>query len=144
MTMLVQWEDYAGLGEAKTAIQILPLFLGQALCVADLFVDHGRKRYEHRFWFVAITNLLGESLVQVCIAVAGSSVFVVLYSSVTIFAALIKRFYLKKQFTYLQWIGISLIVGLALSEVKDFGNGKSLSNTLIGIFCGLGSALFYA
>ena len=31
MTILVQWEDYAGLGEAKTAINILPLFLGQAL-----------------------------------------------------------------------------------------------------------------
>ena len=84
-------------------------------------------------------------LAQVCISVAGSSVFVVLYSSVTIFAALIKRFYLGKQFSNMQWSGLGLIVcGLALSEIKDFGNGKSIGETLIGIFCGLGSAGFYA
>ena len=42
------------------------------------------------FWWLALTNVIGEAAAQACIGLVGSGVYIILYSSVTIWAAIIK------------------------------------------------------
>lgn len=146
MVVLVQWEDYAGLGSATTALNVLPLFLGQAGCVGELFRDTDHRRYEHRMWGVAMLNLMGEILLQACIAISGSALYVVLFSSSTVFAALLKWGILGVLLSPWQWGSIVLIMlGLVLSSVNDLATSSTDPlHTAVGVCCGLGAALVYA
>ena len=69
-------------------------------------------------------NLAGELLCQITISTAGSGVFVVLYSSVTIFAAVFKWRLLGVPLSAMQWVSLFVItVGLAISALNSFTKG---------------------
>jgi len=146
--LLIQWEDYHGLGGPTTMLTTLPIFLGQMLvCAPTLFVDHHPRRiYEHRFWLVALVNLAGEALCQFCIIKAGSGLFTVLYSSVTVWAALMKWQVVGVRPTVMQWAALVVItIGLALSAWDSLtsNTSKELGEVILGISTGIAGAVFY-
>jgi len=144
-TLIVQWLDYHGLSKATTGLSILPMFVGQAGCAVILFRDPGgRRRYHPMFFPLAFLNLVGETLCQVCIIQAGSGLYTVLYSSVTVFTALIKWKLLHVSLKWLQWLSIAVIViGLSVSAADDSSSGNNVTDKVVGIASGIIAAMFY-
>ncbi|KAJ0408809.1 hypothetical protein P43SY_000705 [Pythium insidiosum] len=108
------------------------------------------------------TVIFSASAVQLCIAVsvvldfagcifsnmglamAGSGLFQVVYSSVICWSALLSRFVLKKNVSKEEWTGIALVTfGLAFSALGESGGGRNSYVVLMGCFNTLVGAAFY-
>jgi Kef-type K+ transport system membrane component KefB len=90
-----------------------------------LFQKTNERRYDWRFWIVLICDLIGMLLIAISISLAGSSVFFVTFSWITIFAATWKRIFLKQGQSYYQWAALILLtMGLCMSAADadvDYG-----------------------
>jgi drug/metabolite transporter (DMT)-like permease len=77
-----------------------------------------RPRYHPLFWAITFFDLVGNLLSNLCVIYVGAMLYVILYSSVTIFSALLQRIILKKMLNTWQWVAIVLITaGLVVSAV---------------------------
>ena len=108
---MVQWLDYEGIGTTEAGLTLLSIFLGCVVVGAPLlFQDRAPRRlYSHVFVVLAALNLLGELAGQLCVVYVGSGVFIILYSSVTVFAALIKWRWFGVALSMQQWGSVWLI-----------------------------------
>ncbi|GLE03897.1 hypothetical protein PINS_up012808 [Pythium insidiosum] len=78
------------------------------------------------------------------LAMAGSGLFQVVYSSVICWSALLSRFVLKKNVSKEEWTGIALVTfGLAFSALGESGGGRNSYVVLMGCFNTLVGAAFY-
>ena len=79
---------------------------------------------------IAIFDIFAQSMVYTGNNLAGPTVFAIIYSSVTIWAALFSRILLSRSLVKLQWAGICLVVlGLALTAMDSKTVGK---NAIVG------------
>jgi len=75
---------------------------------------------------IAIFDIFAQSMVYTGNNLAGPTVFAIIYSSVTIWAAIFSRVLLSRSLVKLQWAGICLVVlGLALTAVDSKAVGKN-------------------
>lgn len=130
--MLAQWEDYHGLGgnsnvpvSRTTGLPALPCFLGSAMAVGFLFKSHigidgvPHRMFDSRMILITFCGLLGEVSNQASIVLAGSLTFTVVYSSLTIWAALLGIPMLRKAPNKWQWAAMVVIVlGLLASAAS--------------------------
>lgn len=78
------------------------------------------------------------------LAMAGSGLYQVVYSSVICWSALLSRFVLQKVVTRDEWTGIALVTfGLAFSALGESGGGRNSYVVLMGCFNTMLGAAFY-
>ena len=76
---------------------------------------------------IAIFDIFAQSMVYAGNNLAGPTVFAIIYSSVTIWAAIFSRSLLSRSLVGLQWVGICLVVvGLALTAMDSKTVGKNV------------------
>ena len=102
--------DYTQLkGMHDEIISVFPSFVGPGFACIFLFYQSSERRFDWRFWIVLGCDLLGMLLLVTSIALAGSSLFFITFSWITIFAALLKRIFLGKDQTRYQWFALILM-----------------------------------
>jgi hypothetical protein len=106
-------------------ISVFPSFIGPGFACIFLFYQSSERRFDWRFWIVLGCDLLGMLLLVTSIALAGSSLFFITFSWITIFAALLKRIFLGKDQTRYQWFAlVFMTMGLCASAAgadMDYG-----------------------
>jgi drug/metabolite transporter (DMT)-like permease len=76
---------------------------------------------------IGIFDIFAQSTVYTGNNLAGPTVFAIIYSSVTIWAALFSRMLLSRSLVKLQWFGVCLVVlGLALAAMDSKTVGKNV------------------
>ena len=165
-TLLAQLLDYNGLGKARTGLTVLPMFFGLLLWSLPpaLFRlprqqqqqqqqqqqgdGEAQRRWDWRLLFLTLLNVGGEIGGQVSITIAGSGLYTVLYSSVIVFVAALRRVVIGKRVSWFMLGGIAVIVAGLATTMADQGVldrlGEKGGDLWIGIVGGLGSALGYA
>ncbi|KAG7382110.1 hypothetical protein PHYBOEH_010618 [Phytophthora boehmeriae] len=91
-----------------------------------------------------VLDFAGCIFSNVGLAMAGSGLYQVVYSSVICWSALMSRFILKKVVSKEEWFGIALVTfGLAFSALGESGSGRDNTIVLMGCFHTLVGAAFY-
>jgi drug/metabolite transporter (DMT)-like permease len=117
--------------------------VGPSFCAVFLFGKSDEQRFNWRFWVVVFCDMLGMLLITISISYAGSSIFFVTFSWITIFAAVLKRIFLGKGQTCYQWVAlIVLTIGLCSSAADaEVDDGPKV---FYGVMAGMGSAVVYS
>ena len=102
------------------------------------------------FWIVlpiALADFSDKYFMAWALTYAGSGLYIVIFSSLTVFTALIRRCFLKRKLLPVQWLAIVVInIGLGLTSLNaEFGH---FSWTIAGgiaasLTCALTDAIFY-
>ncbi len=86
---------------------------------------------------IAIFDIFAQSMVYTGNNLAGPTVFAIIYSSVTIWAAIFSRVLLSRSLVVFQWAGVCLVVvGLALTAIDSKTVGKNVFAGAILILVG--------
>lgn len=86
---------------------------------------------------IAIFDIFAQSMVYTGNNLAGPTVFAIIYSSVTIWAAIFSRILLSRSLVVFQWAGVCLVVvGLALTAIDSKTVGKNVFAGAILILVG--------
>ena len=86
---------------------------------------------------IAIFDIFAQSMVYAGSNLAGPTVFAIIYSSVTIWAAIFSRVLLSRSLVVFQWAGVCLVVvGLALTAIDSKTVGKNVFAGAILILVG--------
>lgn len=76
---------------------------------------------------IAVFDIFAQSMVYTGNNLAGPTIFSIIYSSVTIWAAIYSKFLLSRSLSKLQWTGVTLVVlGLSLTAVDSLALGKNV------------------
>ena len=161
--ILYQWLDYHGIEGGRTGVGVLASYLGLLICALPFLFDERdrRPRFHKMFVPTVVCDILGQTCAQLAIELCGSGLFMVIYSSITVFAALFRWYFYAKQLTWKQWTGVIIItVGLCITAlggkdgVDDSSEGSvdsaaasdhaKVANIITGMFFALLSAIFYA
>eukprot|EP00949_MAST-11_sp_MAST-11-sp1_P002754 g2754.t1 len=163
--LLTQQIDYEGLDGAKTALTVLSSYLGLLLISMPLTFcragdalpgggregNYGSRKYHPLMPVTLACDILGNIASQFSIVYCGSLLYMVVYSSITVFSALIRWRVYDKPLSRQKWMAVGCItVGLTLTMVgADVGSDASVDSGSLGlIFFGmvlaLCGAIFYA
>jgi len=86
---------------------------------------------------IAIFDLFAQSMVYTGNNLAGPTVFAIIYSSVTIWAAIFSRILLSRSLVKLQWAGVCVVVvGLTLTAFDSKSVGENVFTGAILVFVG--------
>lgn len=94
---------------------------------------------------VAIWDLMAMILNYTGAALAGPTIFAIIYSSVAIWTAVLSRFLLNRSMNHMQWIFVFTVFGgLALTAMDSFEAGGGVSKGLVLVVVGsIMHGLFY-
>lgn len=124
-------------------VEIFPSFVGPSFACVFLFFQSNERRFDWRFIIVLACDLLGMLFLVTSIALAGSALFFITFSWITVFAATLKRIFLGKDQTPYQWFAlVFMTMGLCASAADadmDYG-----VRVFYGILAGFGSAIVYS
>ena len=118
--LIVQYLDYHGIQGGDTGLGVLSSYLGLLLFAMPFMFDENdrRPRYHKMFIPTVVCDLLGQICAQVSIQMCGSGLFMVIYSSITVFAALFRWYVYGKSLSQGQWSGIFIIsLGLMVTAL---------------------------
>jgi drug/metabolite transporter (DMT)-like permease len=98
---------------------------------------HGSRTEDERYWpstptilraaSIAVLDVFAQSLNYAGNNLSGPTIFAVIYSSVTIWAAVYSRCFLGRDLNCTQWIGVaSVFVGLALTAFHSVSIGRNV------------------
>ena len=147
--ILIQWLDYHGIEGGKTGLGVLASYLGLLFCAVPFLFDERdrRPRFHNMFIPTVFCDITGQICAQLAIELCGSGLYMVIYSSITVFAALFRWYFYKKQLLCKQWIGVIIItIGLCITALggkdvlNDDGDSSSSSTTNLGNDDGLSGA----
>eukprot|EP01006_Ploeotia_vitrea_P066179 TRINITY_DN94472_c0_g1_i1.p1 TRINITY_DN94472_c0_g1~~TRINITY_DN94472_c0_g1_i1.p1 ORF type:complete len:436 (-),score=7.66 TRINITY_DN94472_c0_g1_i1:337-1545(-) len=143
MTMGSQWVDYHGFSATFGGFTIIPSFIGMSLLYPFVFrpVPPGKKPFHKLMLLETATQLSGNAAYQLAIIFAGSQLLMVIYSSVTIWAAVFRRAFLKRKLLFLQWVSLVIIfmgLGLGIASGVELG-----SQVVVGIMFAFAAAMIY-
>lgn len=162
MTLILQMESYLGGMYPLGFISAVSQYVGMAFLIIPMYLFYFIKSMNPEYkpfrngihfkkiFPIAITDILDTAFGVLGINLIGSGLYVVIFSFVTIFAALLRYFWLKVELLKIQKIAICLIlVGsilTACSDVEELGK-KELWHVILGtIFTILATgcdAIFY-
>ncbi|CAK0862565.1 unnamed protein product [Prorocentrum cordatum] len=130
---------FAGLADPTCQLYVVPYYFGMA-STGVLMVCKPTPRLAslplHRSVFIACFGIVAQSLNWTGNMFAGSSIFAVIYSSVTIWAALLSRVLMQRVLTIWQWCGIFVVFsGLAITgfEAKHQGDKIFLGAAMVTV-----------
>ena len=91
--IIVQWLDYHGLNGGSTGLTVLSSYLGLLLFAVPFTFsnrDDGAARYHPMFTVCIISDVLSNACNQLSISLCGSMLFMIIYSSIIVFSALLR------------------------------------------------------
>ena len=111
-----------------------------------VYIDHDHdpvgkviSGFHNMFIPTVFCDITGQICAQLAIELCGSGLYMVIYSSITVFAALFRWYFYKKQLLCKQWIGVIIItIGLCITALggkdvlNDDGDSSSSSTTNLG------------
>jgi drug/metabolite transporter (DMT)-like permease len=94
---------------------------------------------------IALWDISAQTLNYTGASLAGPAIFAIVYSSVTIWAALFSQIFLARRMNIFQWMAVILVfAGLAITAVDSAELGKGVIHGAIMVFLGsLMHGLFY-
>lgn len=120
------------MGDTSCQIYMLPYYVGQA-CTGLLVIFDCPPLHRWKAWplqrcaYIAVLSALAQNLNYAGNMLAGSAVFAVIYSSVTVWCAVLSRIILQRVLTAHQWIGVTTVfLGLALTGLDAFSDGQQV------------------
>ena len=145
----------SGLADPTAQLYMLFYYLGPSTLVWTLLHDHCRKEREGTAHNnatlptkratllacgIATFDIVAQSMNYTGAGMAGSSIFAVIYSAVTIWTALWSRLLLGRSLSWIQWLAVWLVFGgLAMTATQSMQLGE---NVLTGaMLVVLGSAM---
>lgn len=151
--ILAEVLTYNGAFNKSTLLLVLPNCIGMSFTI--LTNMNGLKTIKYVKWkeitILAIYDVVSQALCMVGLVYAGSSIYIVIYSSTTVFAAMWSKIILSKSLSSHQWIGVCIMVfGLGVTALKDLevpSTPAEMSvhhDDLIGICCILIGASVHA
>ena len=123
------------------------LFLGSAWMLVDWKLFNGPKPLSRglhlrRLLPVAIPDLCDTFFTIFGILNLGSGLFIIIFSFVTVLAALIRWAFLRKKLYWWQWLAILAITGVLILTAGTPGKGES--GRFLGVICTLVATLMDA
>jgi hypothetical protein len=91
--IIVQWLDYHGLNGGSTGLTVLSSYLGLLLFAVPFTFsnrDDGTARYHPMFTVCIVSDVLSNVCNQLSISLCGSMLFMIIYSSIIVFSALLR------------------------------------------------------
>ncbi|CAL6100187.1 Conserved_hypothetical protein [Hexamita inflata] len=143
--IILEYIKKQGGANGKTFLYAMPNSLAMA---AVLLVPQKESKIQYikKFYWQTIVmtliDVVGTTLTLLGQILCGSGVYIIIYSSLTVWSALGSRFSMKKHFTLWQVIGIIIVTaGLGISGIASFNDG---SNVIIGIVITLIGTIFHS
>ena len=125
---LIEVLTYNGACERTTFLFILPNYIGMGLSVLTNMqsLQYGRIRWA-RLSALLLIDLCSAVLCFTGLVYAGSAIFTVIYSSVTVYTAVFSWLLFGRQLHYMQWTGVFLVM-LGLISSSFGGASKAGSD----------------
>ena len=139
--VLIQWLDYHGIDGAHTGLTVLSSYLGMLIFALPFMFSNGGSnqkdemapRFHKLFPVVIGVDVAANICNNLSIGMCGSMLFMVIYSSIIIFAAIIRWRLFGKWITRQQSLSLAIItVGLALTafDGAEANDGTSMSSAV--------------
>lgn len=134
----------AGLGDTTCQLYMVPYYTGMTWTIFFGWCVPYRARLSslplHRCIGIAVVDIISQMLNYTGNMLAGSAVFAVIYSSVTIWSAILSRLLLDKRLSKPQWIAIlTVFSGLIITQLGANSEGSKVFQG--GLMICAGSAL---
>lgn len=145
--ILIEVLTYNGACEKSTFLFILPTYIGMSMSLLSNMkaVKYGKIRW-FKMILLAIIELCSAALCFTGLVSAGSAVFTVIYSSVTVYTALFSRLFFGRELHYMQWGGVFMVMlGLTSSSIgASFGGNEGEEDVGIGIIMIIIGSMFHS
>lgn len=145
--ILIEVLTYNGACEKSTFLFILPTYIGMTMSLLSNVgaLKHGKIRW-FKMILLAVIELCSAALCFTGLVCAGSAVFTVIYSSVTVYTALFSRLFFGRELHYMQWGGVLMVMlGLTSSSIgATFGGDDGEKDVGIGIIMIIIGSLFHS
>lgn len=116
----------SGLADKTCQLYMLFYYLGPASVIFFL-QEWPSKKSIHKATCIAIFDVVAQALNYTGSAMAGPTIFAIIYSSVTVWTAVFSRICLSRQLTPWQWLGVvTVFVGLAITGLDSVSMGREV------------------
>jgi drug/metabolite transporter (DMT)-like permease len=137
---IVEFLTLNGAFDKSTLLIVLPNYLGMSFAILTRY-EVIATTLKYVVWcdmlMLGVVDIVSQGLCMIGLVYAGSSIYIIIYSSTTIWAALWSYFLLQKQLLGKQWIGILIVVfGLSITAYDDNTSStvsKKSDDEMIGI-----------
>ena len=139
--LLLEVAKSGGLTDQTCQIYMLAYYMGTASVIL-LARNEGRLSCSLtlKTALVASIDIVAQTMNYSGVTLAGPTIFALIYSSVTIWCALLSRLLLKREMSKLQWVAVAIVfIGLGITGLSSLEYGPDIARGTILI--GLGSAL---
>eukprot|EP01039_Chlorochromonas_danica_P000732 gene732-796_t len=129
--------------QQSTFIITLPGSIGMicAACFKTFSFSQGTIQWKF-ILIIALLEFFSQALILDGLMAAGSAIYTVVYSSVTVYTALLAYFFLHRHLHLMQWVGIIIVfLGLAVVSIGAKSDG---SDVLYGVVLILTGSLSHA
>lgn len=132
---------HAGLADSTAQLYMFFYYLGPATLVLTLWQDSYQEKPSCRAFLkascISLWDLVAQAFNYTGASMAGSTIFAVIYSSITIWTALWSRMLLGRLLTPQQWIAIVIVMGgLALTALESSELGPHVKHGAVMVFFG--------
>jgi drug/metabolite transporter (DMT)-like permease len=116
----------SGLADKTCQLYMLFYYLGPASVIFFLQEWPSQKAI-HKATCIAVFDVVAQALNYTGSAMAGPTIFAIIYSSVTVWTAVFSRICLSRQLTPWQWLGVVIVfVGLAITGLHSVSMGREV------------------
>jgi hypothetical protein len=131
----------AGLADPSAQLYMLFYYLGPAFLI---FTLQGEKqastptaRMLLKATVIAVVDIGAQALNYTGASLAGPTIFSVVYSSVTVWAAVFSRIFLQRTLTPVQWLAVLIVSGgLAITATNSVHLGPDVTHGTLLVFVG--------
>ena len=128
--LLMELAKQAGLADKSCQIYMQFYYLGTACCI---FLARNEQPVSWNIIiktsFVASIDIIAQTLNYSGATMAGPTIFAIVYSSVTIWCALLSRVLLNREMTNLQWLSVVIVFfGLGITGLSSLDLGPEVTN----------------
>lgn len=121
----------AGLTDPSCQLYMFFYYMGPASVILTVMNDRSEEplpwRILARTAFVAVIDIVAQTMNYTGSTMAGPTIFAIIYSSVTVWTAILSRFLLGRIMDRSQWIGVVLVFGgLTITGIDSISMGPQV------------------
>lgn len=134
----------AGLADPTCQLYMLFYYMGPASVILTVINDRSENstpwRILVKIGFVAMIDIVAQTMNYTGSTMAGPTIFAIIYSSVTVWTAVMSRFFLGRSMDRFQWLGVILVFGgLTITAFGSVSMGPQIYHGALLVI--VGSAL---
>lgn len=140
--LLITLVKEAGLGDPYCQVYMLMYYLGPAMVSIPVFCTGGHSTIPPvktlaKASFIPVIDIIAQATNYTGASMAGPTLFAIIYSSVTIWAAVYSRLMLGRKMSWLQWLGVFIVFGgLTITATNSESVGKDVFRGAMLILAG--------